>query len=140
MVSKPAHNGCESWLQSVWAVGRHLSQYSSAVDAFAAPGTCKQLAPQITVICGGARETTMLYLNTHATCANASARYLAHTPAKIRAQNRHPVSVHCIEGAPAHQSTSQYHKSARGQLTRQCYRTPLICIEDMSLMQETLEA
>ena len=68
MVSKPAHSGCESWLQSVWAVGRYLSQYSSAVDAFAAPGTCKQLAPQITVFCGGARETTMLYLNTHATC------------------------------------------------------------------------
>jgi hypothetical protein len=109
MVSKPAHNGCESWLQSVWALERHLSQYSSAVDAFAAPGTCKQLAPQIapqiTVICGGARETTMLYLNTHPTCANAPARYLAHTPAKIRAQNRHPVSVDCIEGAPAHQGS-----------------------------------
>ena len=55
MVPKPAHSGCESWLQSVWAVGWHLSQYSSAVDAFAAPGTCKQLAPQITVICDGAR-------------------------------------------------------------------------------------
>ena len=125
---KPAHSGCESWLQSVWAVWRYLSKYSSVVDAFPAPGTCKQLAPQIIVICGGARETTMLYLNTHATCANASARYLAHTPAKIRAQNRHHVSVHCIEGAPAHQSTSQYHKSARGQLTRQCYRTPLMLL------------
>ena len=55
MVPNPAHSGCESWLQSVWAVGRHLSQFSSAVDAFAAPGTCKQLAPQITVICDGAR-------------------------------------------------------------------------------------
>ena len=55
MVPKPAHSGCESWLQSVWAVGRHLSQYSSAVDAFAAHGTCKQPTPQITVICGGAR-------------------------------------------------------------------------------------
>ena len=50
MVTKPAHSGCESWLQSVWAVGRHLSQSSSVVDAFAAPGTCKQLTPQITVI------------------------------------------------------------------------------------------
>ena len=48
MVPKPAHSGCESWLQSVWAVGRHLSQYPSAVDALAAPGTCKQLTPQIT--------------------------------------------------------------------------------------------
>ena len=55
MVPKPAHSGCESWLQSVWAVGRHLSQYSSAVDAFAAHGTCKQPTPQITVVCGGAR-------------------------------------------------------------------------------------
>ena len=54
MVPNPAHSGCESWLQSVWAVGRHLSQYSSAVDAFAAPGTCKQLTPQIIVVCDGA--------------------------------------------------------------------------------------
>ena len=74
MVPTPAHSGCESWLQSVWAMGRHLSRYSSAVDAFAAPGTCKQLTPQITVICGGARETTMLYLKTHAACANAPER------------------------------------------------------------------
>ena len=96
---------------------------------FEAPSTCKQLTPQITAICDGAQENTMLYLNTHATCANAPERYLAHTPAKIRAQNRHPVSVHCIEGAPAHQSTPQCHKAARGQLTRQCYRTPLIGIE-----------
>ena len=59
MVPKPAHNGCESWLQSVWAVRRHLSQYSSAADAFAAPDTCKQLTPQISVVCGGARETTI---------------------------------------------------------------------------------
>ena len=54
MVPNPAHSGCESWLQSVWAVGRHLSQYSSAVDAFAAHGTCKQPTPQITVVCDGA--------------------------------------------------------------------------------------
>ena len=54
MVTKPAHSGCESWLQSVWAMGRHLSQYLSAADAFAAPGTCKQLTPQITVVCDGA--------------------------------------------------------------------------------------
>ena len=50
MVPNPAHSGCESWLQSVWAVGRHLSQYSSVVDAFAAHGTCKQPTPQITVV------------------------------------------------------------------------------------------
>ena len=55
MVPNPAHSGCESWLQSVWAVGRHLHQYSSVVDAFAAPGTCKQLTPQIIVVCDGAR-------------------------------------------------------------------------------------
>ena len=53
MVPNPAHSGCESWLQSMWAVGRHLSQYSSAVDAFAAPGTCKQLTPQINAIYDG---------------------------------------------------------------------------------------
>ena len=50
MVPKPAHSGCESWLQSVGAVWRHLSQYSSAVDAIAAPGTCKQPTPQIIVV------------------------------------------------------------------------------------------
>ena len=55
MVPNPAHSGCESWLQSMWAVGRHLSQYSSVVDAVAAPGTCKQLTPQIIVICGDAK-------------------------------------------------------------------------------------
>ena len=46
MVPEPAHNGCEGWLNSMWAVGRHLSQYVSAVDAFAAPGsagTCKHM-------------------------------------------------------------------------------------------------
>ena len=51
-----AHSGCESWLQSVWAVERHLSQYPSAIDVFAAPGACKQLTPQITVVCGGANK------------------------------------------------------------------------------------
>ena len=144
MVPNPAHSGCESWLQSVWAVamGRHLSQYSSAVDAFATPGTYKQLAPQITVICGGARETTMLYLNTHAACANAPERYsyLVHNATIMSAPNRHPVCVHCIEGAPVHQSTPQCHKAARGQLTRQCYRTPLIGIEGVALLQDTSEA
>ena len=55
MVPKPEHSGCESWLQSVWVMGKHLSQYSSAVDAFAAPGTSKQLTPRIIVVCGGAR-------------------------------------------------------------------------------------
>ena len=47
MVTKPAHSGCESWLQSMhmWAVRRYLSQYSSVVDAFAAPGTFKQPTP-----------------------------------------------------------------------------------------------
>ena len=84
----------------------------------------------------------MFYLNTHATCANAPERYLAHTPAKIRAQNRHLVSVHCIEGAPAHQSTSQCLKATRGQLTRQCYRmrTPLIGIEGVTSVQDASEA
>ena len=57
MVPKPAHSGYESWLQSMWDVGRHLSQYLSTANAFAAPGTYKQLTPQITVICGGARKT-----------------------------------------------------------------------------------
>ena len=50
MVPRPAHIGCESWLESVWAMWRHLSQYSSIVDAFAAPGTYKQLKPQNIVI------------------------------------------------------------------------------------------
>ena len=57
----------------------------------------------------------------------------------MRAQNRRRVSVHCIEGAPVHQSTPQRHKAARGQLTRQCYRMPLIVIEGAVLLQDTSE-
>ena len=82
----------------------------------------------------------MLYLNTHTTCANALERYLAHTPAKIRAYNRHLVSVHCIEGTPANQNTSQCIKATRGQPTRQCYRTPLIGIEGVTSVQDASEA
>jgi hypothetical protein len=55
-------------------VGRYLSRYPVAGVAFEAPDTCKQCTPQINMICGGARENTMLYLNTHATCANAPER------------------------------------------------------------------
>ena len=137
---EPAHSHSQSSLQPVWAVGRYPSRYPVAGVAFGTPGTCKQCKPQVTVICGGARQTTLLYLNSHATCANASERYLAHTPAKIRAQNRHPVSVHCIEGAPVHQITPQCHKAARGQLIRQCHRTPLIGIEGVVFLQDTSEA
>ena len=140
MVPKPAHSGCESWLQSMWAVWRHLSQYPSAVDAFAAPGTCKHLAPEITVVCGGARETTVLYLNTHVACANAPESYLVHNAVVMRAQNCYPVSVHCIEGAPVHQSTSQYHKAGRGQLTRQCYRTRAVNLVGAALPLSTSAA
>jgi hypothetical protein len=105
MVPKPAHSGCESWLQSVWAVGRHLSQYSSAVDAFAAPGTCKQLAPQITVICDGVDYTTLLYLDTQAACSGVPMCYLGRNHAAHCAQNCCPVSVHCTRGIPVPQST-----------------------------------
>jgi hypothetical protein len=83
MVPKPAHSGCESWLQSVWAVGRHLSQYSSAVDAFAAraPGTCKQLAPQTTVVCGGARDQSVPKLQVSLVPANnTGSRSHSYTP------------------------------------------------------------
>ena len=54
--------------------------YLVAGVAFEAPGSCKQLTPQITPICGGARETTLLYLTTvtHAACANALERYPVH--------------------------------------------------------------
>ena len=137
---EPAHSHSQSSLQSVRAVGRYLRRYPVAGVAFGAPSTCKQYTPQITAICGGARENTILYLNTHATCANAPERYLAHTPVKIRAQNRHPVSVHCMEGTPAHQSTSQCLKATRGQLTRQCYRTPLMGIEGVTSVQDASEA
>ena len=126
-MSKPAHNHPQMSLQSVWDMGRYLSRYPVAGVAFEAPGTCKQLTPQITVhvvcACGGARETTLLYLNTQTACNDDPMRYLVHTAVVMRAQNHYPVSVHCIEGAPVHQSTSQYHKAAREQLTRQCYRT-----------------
>ena len=137
---KPAYNHSQRSLQSMWAVVRYLSRYPVAGVAFGAPGTCKQCTPQTTAISGGARGTTLLCLNIHAAFANAPERHLAYNPVKIRAQNHHYVSVHCIEVVPVHQSTSQHHKSARGQLTRQCYRTPRIGIEGVSLLQATLEA
>ena len=139
-VMKPNHRHCQSSLQSVWAVGRYLSWYSVAGVAFWTLGTCKQCMHQTTAICDGAQGTTLLWLNTHAACANAPERYLAYDPVKIRAQNRLSVSVRCIEVVPVNQRTSQHHKSARGQLTRQCYRTPLIGIEGVSLLQDALEA
>ena len=117
-----------------------MCRYLVAGVAFAAPGTCKQCTFQVTVICGDARWTTLLCLNTHAACANAPERYLAYDPVKIRAQNRLSVSVRCIEVVPVNQRTSQHHKSARGQLTRQCYRTPLIGTEGVLLLQDALEA
>ena len=60
MVPKPAHIGFEGWLGSMWAMGRDVSQYPSAVDLFAAPGTCKQCPPQITAICGTAPQCSQL--------------------------------------------------------------------------------
>ena len=137
---KPAHSHSQRSLQSMWAVGRYLSRCPVAGVAFGAPGTCKQCTPQIAVIFGGARGNTLLCLNIHAAFANAPERHLAYNPVKIRAQNHHSVSVHCIEVVPVHQSTSQHHKSARGQLTRQCHRTPLIGIEGVVLLQDTSEA
>jgi hypothetical protein len=70
MVPKPAHSGCESWLQSVWDVGRYLSRYPVAGVAFEAPGTCKQCTPQITAICGGAQEQPVTKLQASLAPAN----------------------------------------------------------------------
>ena len=106
MVTKPAHSGCESWLQSVWDVGRHLSQYLSAADAFAAPGTCKQLTPQITPICDGVHYTTLLYLNTHAACSGAPRGYTEHDHAAHCARNCCPASVPCSRGTSVQQTES----------------------------------
>ena len=75
MVPNPAHSGCESWLQSVWAVGRHLIQSSSVADAFAAPGTCKHLTPQITlvwVVHGGADNSPAQPALAHAAATMSS--------------------------------------------------------------------
>ena len=104
-VPKPAHSGCESWLQSVRAVGRYLSQHPVAADAFAAPGTCKQLTPHITVICDGVDYTTLLYLDTQAACSGVPMCYLERNRAAHCAQNCCPVSVHCTRGIPVPQST-----------------------------------
>ena len=62
-------------LQSMRAVGRHLSQYPSAVDAFAAPGTCKQLTHQIIVVWevyGGADNSPAQLALAHAAAAMSS--------------------------------------------------------------------
>ena len=53
-MSKPAHSHAQRSLQSVCAVRSHLRRNHAADVAYSAPGTCKQLAPQITAICGGA--------------------------------------------------------------------------------------
>ena len=60
----------------MWAAGRYLSWYPVAGVAFGAPGTCEQCTPQVTVIYGGARETTLLDLNIHTACARALVHYL----------------------------------------------------------------
>ena len=51
-VPKPAYSHPQSSLQSVWDVGRYLSQDPVAGVACKAVGTCKQCIPQVNVICG----------------------------------------------------------------------------------------
>ena len=75
-MAEPAPSHSQRSRQSVWAVGRYLSWYPVAGVAFGAAGTCKQCTPQVTVICGGARGTTLLCLNIHAACARALVHYL----------------------------------------------------------------
>ena len=75
MVPKPAHSGCESWLHSMRTMGRHLSQYQFAVDAFAAPSTCKLLTPKIYVVWevhGGANNSPAQPALAHAVAAMSS--------------------------------------------------------------------
>ena len=43
-------------IQSVCAVGSHPRRNQAAGVAYSAPATCKQLTPQITAICDGARD------------------------------------------------------------------------------------
>ena len=69
-MSKPAHSHAQMSLQSVWDVGRYLSRYPVAGVAFEAPGTCKQCTPQITAICGGAREQPVTKLQASLASAN----------------------------------------------------------------------
>ena len=97
--AEPAPSHSQRSLQSVWAVGRYLSWYPVAGVAFGAPSTCTQCTPQVTVISGGARGTTLLCLNIHAACARAPASYLAYDTYGVRCnlpvcpcalQQRHP--------------------------------------------------
>ena len=99
----------------MWAVGRYLSRYPVAGVAFEAPSTCKQLTPQITAIYDGAQENTMLYLNTHATCANAPERYMAHTPAKNEpkiATLSLYIALKVLQHIKAHHNASKQHESS----------------------------
>ena len=92
MVPNPSHSGCESWLQSVWAVVRHLSQSSSNVDLFAAPGTCKQLTPQITVIYDGAGDQPVPQLQVSLAPANNTGSK-AHLDTQTQQETKH---VRCV--------------------------------------------
>ena len=110
MVPNPAHSGCESWLQSVWAVVRHLSQASSDVDAFAAPGTCKQLTPQITVICGDARGQPALKLQVSLAPANNtldSTQLLSTCGQCLKAVAQVSTRIHVCSLAHPHHSKAQ---------------------------------
>ena len=76
MVPNPAHSGCESWLQSVWAVGGHLSRYPVGGVAYSAPGTCTQLTPQTTVnlvVHGGVPNSPAQPVLEHAAAPTSSA-------------------------------------------------------------------
>ena len=92
MVPKPAHSGCGGWLQSMRAMGRYLSQYSSAADAFAAPGTCKQLTPQITVIYDGAGDRPVPQLQVSLALANNTGSK-AQLDTQTQQDTKH---VHCV--------------------------------------------
>ena len=52
---------------------RYLRRYPVAGVAFEAPNTCKQCTPQIIATCGGARQTTLVRLQTSFPPANSTA-------------------------------------------------------------------
>ena len=85
---KPAHSHAQRSLQSVCAVGRHLRRYPVGGVACSAPGTCKQLTPQITAICGGVRRCRQL---TSTSCLGAcSGPYVEYTYQQVPPPLRPP--------------------------------------------------
>ena len=89
---------------------------------------------------GGARQTTLLNLNSHTACALRSSVLPCMWHGVIRAASWSPVYAPCSRGIPVQKTVPQCHETMRGRLTWQCYRTQIIGLAGVVLVQSTTEA